>query len=96
MTEISDPLYTLLRRALDDDGPEGTVAWEMFKRRAKATPGKLFFLTDDNVDPLMYVVRDYQAQVLELEVEVSRLKAFVARTLRTCEKIIYPNSKPRH
>lgn len=62
-----DPLYVLLRRALDDDGPEGKVAWGMFAKRAKGKPGHIFYMTEDYTNPLMFVVEQYEQRIAELE-----------------------------
>lgn len=71
----SDPLYVLLRRALDDNGPEGQVAFEMFKKRAKDKPGQLYFLTEDYANPLYFVVQELQAENDELKREIQTLRS---------------------
>jgi len=74
MSEDHDPLYVLLRRSVEDDGPEGSVAFGIFKKRAKGNPGKIFFLTEDYSNPLMFVVKEYEQRIAQLETANEFLK----------------------
>jgi hypothetical protein len=72
---MADPLYVLLQRALDDNGPEGDTAWNMFATRAKGKPGTLYFHTEDYANPMMYLVEELEREKAQLILDVERLKA---------------------
>jgi hypothetical protein len=63
----NEPLYVLLRRAMNDSGNEGDIAWNKFVERANNIPGSIFFLTKEFSNPLMYVVEEYEQRIKDLE-----------------------------
>jgi hypothetical protein len=85
---MEKPLYTLLCRAVDDEGPEGSVAFEMFRKRVKGKKGSLYFLSEEDEDsPLMFVIADKKRQIEELTAEVKQLKNQFGRVLKIAEKV---------
>ena len=85
-----DNVTFLLKRAMDDDGPEGEIAWNMFVTRAKAEPGKIMFVpeTRDNSNPLWFLIEDYRRKIEALEEELADVKQRIARAMKSFQKVI--------
>jgi hypothetical protein len=76
MAIAEERVTALLHRAMNDPGPEGRNAFDMFVTKAKAKGGIVYFLTEEeNDDPLMFVVNEGRRRIADLEQEVAILKA---------------------
>jgi len=87
---MKDDITFLLRRAMNDDGPEGEVAWNMFVQRAKAKSGKIMFVFEarDYANPLSLVVEDQDREIAALEEELFDLKQLIGRTMKSFQKVL--------
>lgn len=69
------PLTGLLRRALEDQGPEGAVALNLLRKRLVGRSGSLIFMSDEDAtnDPLLFVVRGKQQIIDEQRATIERM-----------------------
>ena len=79
----NDPLYVLLRRAIDTlDLPESVegvdqealTSWRIFKSKVSKETGELFFLDKHYVNPLNFVVRQLKDRIAQVEAENADLR----------------------
>ena len=74
-----DKLTMLLQRAIDDDGPEGVVAFNMFRKKVKGQTGQLFFLLDDYSNPAAAIIKSKNAEIIALKLQKSDLQAKIEK-----------------